>query len=92
MIEQARMASALSPSFSNIEERKPASPKLLPLGSPGPITPFELEESGGYLVAGHQRSSGGLLSGGDREAVERMIREEEVRRRREGQSSPVARV
>ena len=32
--------------------RKPNSPKLEPLGSPGPITPFELEESAGYMIAG----------------------------------------
>lgn len=34
--------------------KKPASPRLIPVGSPGPITPLELEgESGGdYLTAG----------------------------------------
>jgi hypothetical protein len=35
---------------------KPTSPILLPLGSPGPITPLELEESGGYLAAGVRKS------------------------------------
>jgi hypothetical protein len=51
---------------------KPISPKLLPLGSPGPITPFELEElgEGGYLVA---RGTGGRS---EREAVAGMIRSE----------------
>jgi len=54
----------------------------MPLGSPGPITPFELEESAGYLVAGARM--GGAFSGGggverEREIVGRFIREEERR-------------
>lgn len=46
------MASTLSGQDSATPD--PASPRLHPLGSPGPITPFELEESlhAGYLVAG----------------------------------------
>lgn len=31
---------------------KPTSPRLQPLGSPGPVTPLELERDEGYLVAG----------------------------------------
>ena len=31
---------------------RPTSPRLIPLGSPGPVTPFELETEGGYLIAG----------------------------------------
>ena len=38
---------------------KPKSPQLLPLGSPGPITPFELEEEqGGYMLARGPRDIG----------------------------------
>ncbi|KAM3084610.1 hypothetical protein ACMFMG_001286 [Clarireedia jacksonii] len=95
MIEQARLAAGSSSSgVPSISSTKPISPRLLPLGSPGPITPFELEESAGYLIAGQRGSRGGLLGDGTREqeAVERMIRAEEERRRREGQSSPAARV
>ncbi|KAM0155803.1 hypothetical protein ACHAQE_002288 [Botrytis cinerea] len=95
MIEQARMvhASVVSSPGESAPGSKPISPRLLPLGSPGPITPFELEESSGYLIAGQIRS-GGLAEGGlmENEAVARMIRMEEERRRREGQSSPAARV
>lgn len=31
---------------------RPTSPRLAPLGSPGPVTPLELERDEGYLVAG----------------------------------------
>ncbi len=31
---------------------QPLSPQLVPLGSPGPVTPMELEASGGYLEKG----------------------------------------
>ncbi|KAI9649350.1 hypothetical protein NHQ30_001923 [Ciborinia camelliae] len=94
MIEQARMvhASVTSSPGASASGSKPISPRLHPLGSPGPITPFELEESSGYLIAGQIRS-GGLVESGlrENEAIGRMIRVEE-RRRLEGQSSPVARV
>ncbi|KAL1581884.1 hypothetical protein WHR41_09439 [Cladosporium halotolerans] len=33
-------------------EDNPASPRLVPLSSPGPVTPLELEQSEGYLGAG----------------------------------------
>jgi hypothetical protein len=83
---------------------EPISPRLAPLGSPGPITPFELEESAqaGYVVAGASRSmaSEGLLGRGfererDRDLVGRMIREEEERRlmiAKAGSQSPVLHV
>jgi hypothetical protein len=31
---------------------RPTSPRLQPLGSPGPVTPLDLEREEGYLVAG----------------------------------------
>ncbi|EKD14401.1 uncharacterized protein L3040_008238 [Drepanopeziza brunnea f. sp. 'multigermtubi'] len=50
MIAQAQeTASTLRATTS----KEPLSPRLLPVGSPGPITPFELEEADGYLVAGN---------------------------------------
>lgn len=95
MAQQARAASnaPMAPPSSI----KPLSPRLLPLGSPGPITPLELEESAGYLMAGARPTSnymmgGSLQSDRERELVGRMIRAEEESRRREGQSSPAARV
>jgi hypothetical protein len=81
MIEQARHASLSTQSI------KPISPRLLPLVSPGPVTPIELEESAEYLVAGSQSAEGN-----QQELVGRMIRAEEERERREGRSSPVAKV
>lgn len=83
MAQQAMMASR----FANTSGTKPISPRLLPLGSPGPVTPMELEESAGYLVAG---GGGAHLTDSQSEMVGRMIRAEEERRRREGTSSPIA--
>ena len=58
---------------------KPLSPKLEPLGSPGPVTPLELEGDGGYLVAGARH--GGDEQKGREELVEKLIREEARRQR-----------
>lgn len=44
----------------NGSKKEPISPRLLPAGSPGPITPFELEDldgandGDGYIAAGHR--------------------------------------
>jgi len=54
MIAQARLKSSDSIPMAM---KEPNSPKLTPLGSPGPITPFELEESDGYLTAGTKAST-----------------------------------
>lgn len=59
---------------------KPMSPRLEPLGSPGPVTPLELEGDGGYLVAG-ARHSGSDEDKGREELVDQLIREEARRRR-----------
>ncbi|KAK0105186.1 hypothetical protein ONS95_004418 [Cadophora gregata] len=50
MIAQARAAAPTTNDGRTSKE--PNSPRLQPLGSPGPITPFELEEADGYIVAG----------------------------------------
>ncbi len=55
---------------------KPLSPRLLPLGSPGPVTPLLLEEGAGYMVAGAVGRGVGL---GEGELVESLVREEERR-------------
>ncbi|RMX96235.1 hypothetical protein D0868_11294 [Hortaea werneckii] len=54
---------------------KPVSPRLAPLGSPGPVTPLELGDEDGYLAAG-ARNSGQQHGGTPDELVERLIREE----------------
>lgn len=48
MVEQAALAARLS-----VPGREPISPRLGPLGSPGPVTPWELDgENDGYLERG----------------------------------------
>lgn len=63
-IAAARAASPL--------QEKPTSPRLAPLGSPGPVTPFELEAEE-YLAAGAH----GLVQPGasHQEVVDKLVRE-----------------
>jgi hypothetical protein len=97
MISQARFAGVSSGGSMKTALKEPSSPRLLPAGSPGPITPFELEESAGYLMAGTQGGGGLIGSGNEREreremeTVERMIKREKERRQ-SPVASPVARV
>ncbi|KZF23545.1 hypothetical protein L228DRAFT_238101 [Xylona heveae TC161] len=61
---------------------KPASPKLVPLGSPGPVTPLMLEEEGGYFIAGATSVARGVCDeAAQRELVERLICQETTRER-----------
>ncbi|EKG20813.1 hypothetical protein MPH_01874 [Macrophomina phaseolina MS6] len=63
---------------------KPVSPRLNPLGSPGPVTPLELEgQQGDYLTAGARSS--GTLSDSRSDLVEKLLQEEA---KRVGQMSP----
>lgn len=72
---------------STTVDYEPVSPKLLPLGSPGPVTPLMLEEEGGgYLLAGAVGRGMKLDGLGERELVECLLREDEEKRRH----SPVA--
>lgn len=48
----------------------PISPRLLPLGSPGPVTPMTLEEEGDYLNKGHDIPGDKILKS-DRRTPER---------------------
>jgi len=66
---------------------KPVSPRLAPLGSPGPVTPLELEGEEGYLFAG-ARTSGKDASGSSEELIDRLIREEARRRQHRTNHSP----
>ncbi|RYP06673.1 hypothetical protein DL764_003019 [Monosporascus ibericus] len=93
MIAQAAMAlggssvnRAAVPTLANIgfsSLPKPDKPRLQPLGSPGPVTPMELEGADGYLDA---RASG---EEAQKEEIARAMRLDAERRRREGASSPV---
>ncbi len=56
--------------FLTASTGKPTSPRLQPLGSPGPVTPLELEGDEGYLVAG-ARSINNATTPSD--VVERLI-------------------
>ncbi|KAH8197981.1 hypothetical protein TruAng_007845 [Truncatella angustata] len=64
---------------------KPSKPNLMPLGSPGPVTPLDLETNDDdYLGVRSGRSE----DQPHMEEVARAIRAEEERRRREGARSP----
>ncbi|KAL8889908.1 MAG: hypothetical protein Q9205_005114 [Flavoplaca limonia] len=53
---------------------QPSSPRLNPLGSPGPITPLNLEGQNDYFVSGARKGSTSASKGKERrEMVERMI-------------------
>ncbi|KAI9678063.1 MAG: hypothetical protein M1817_006007 [Caeruleum heppii] len=68
---------------------RPTSPRLNPLGSPGPVTPLALEEEAGYLMAGASAAQSRPLmdASNEREAAEGTIREED-KKRREGRGTP----
>lgn len=68
---------------------RPISPRLQPLGSPGPVTPMELEGhggDGGYLSRGRPVPSPD--AGREEDAIARAMAVEESRMRREGRASP----
>ncbi|CAG8975017.1 hypothetical protein HYALB_00012184 [Hymenoscyphus albidus] len=69
MIAQARAASHAPPSDITWTVPRPVSPRLAPLGSPGPITPLELENNDGYLAAGSRH----LIDNNERNLVENFI-------------------
>jgi hypothetical protein len=56
------------------KKKEPNSPRLLPAGSPGPITPFELEmedSEEGYIVAGHRARGGSVGVDGEKKGEQR---------------------
>ncbi|KAI0021418.1 hypothetical protein F4780DRAFT_289333 [Xylariomycetidae sp. FL0641] len=78
-VNAATLSSLRTIGFSSMSTPKPCKPRLAPLGSPGPVTPMELEGSeGGYLGAG----------GAAEAEIARAIQAEEERKRREGATSP----
>lgn len=71
-MEQAARAAGMTMPGQNSPER----PKLEPLGSPGPVTPFELGESEGYLIAG---LAGADASRNQQDLIGRLIDQERAR-------------
>ncbi|KAL8994347.1 MAG: hypothetical protein Q9169_005654 [Polycauliona sp. 2 TL-2023] len=71
---------------------QPRSPRLDPLGSPGPITPLNLEGQNDYFAGGPRKGSTSMSKGHERrEIVDRMIGLERERTRypeRAGRHSP----
>ncbi|KAJ4305729.1 hypothetical protein N0V90_001260 [Kalmusia sp. IMI 367209] len=70
LYQQQLMANAARQARGTV---KPTSPKLIPLDSPGPVTPMELEGADGYLTAGMTTNDAAAH-------VEKLIREEASRR------------
>jgi hypothetical protein len=82
MIAQARLATSHTGHGLKLQMPKPVSPKLMPAGSPGPITPLELEESAGYLTRGTRARGNSLIGNGlekERQLVEDIISVEKGR-------------
>ncbi|CZT17127.1 uncharacterized protein RCC_02959 [Ramularia collo-cygni] len=64
---------------SSDQVAKPISPRLHPLGSPGPVTPLELGGDEGYLVGGARSVANSTTT--SEELVETLIRQEARRHR-----------
>ncbi|OCL06791.1 hypothetical protein AOQ84DRAFT_296346 [Glonium stellatum] len=73
---QRELISSASRSGRGVPGQKPTSPRLIPMGSPGPVTPLELEGQDGYLMAGVSASESASQS----DFVDKLIREEAKRR------------
>ncbi|GIZ40975.1 hypothetical protein CKM354_000429400 [Cercospora kikuchii] len=65
--------------FSTAVGGKPVSPRLQPLGSPGPVTPLELEGEEGYLIAGARSMNASAATPSD--VAEKMAKAEVQRQR-----------
>ncbi|THV93988.1 hypothetical protein D6D03_02818 [Aureobasidium pullulans] len=68
----AAAASASSGRPQSVRYEKPLSPRLAPLGSPGPVTPLELEGQDGYLLAGAHASSAAAHAAAAQAAAEQL--------------------
>lgn len=78
---QREMVSAAARSSTPTQSEKPDSPRLVPLGSPGPVTPLQLEEEGrGYFSVAAQNSASNLVQ--SEALMERLMREETSRQPR----------
>ena len=70
--------SAVARGGSSNQAGKPVSPRLQPLGSPGPVTPLELEGEEEYLLAGARSAAHDKTP---QELMEQLVREETRRQR-----------
>ncbi|KAI3340946.1 hypothetical protein F4824DRAFT_486829 [Ustulina deusta] len=77
---EAALSSIRSLGFSNVV--KPSKPRLIPLGSPGPVTPMELGGSHDGYIEVH----GAAIAQAE---LGRVMKSEEEQIRREGNTSPV---
>jgi len=75
-LHQRELIASASRPGRGVPGPKPTSPRLIPTGSPGPVTPLELEGQDGYLMAGSSASESTSQS----ELVDKLIREEAKRR------------
>nr|POE48993.1 hypothetical protein CFP56_32145 [Quercus suber] len=73
-MHQREMVSTANRDHFSHQPGKPAGPRLAPMGSPGPVTPLELEGEESYLVAG-ARSTAKQTSSTD-DLVDKLIRDE----------------
>ncbi|KAF2757726.1 hypothetical protein EJ05DRAFT_398700 [Pseudovirgaria hyperparasitica] len=79
-IYQRELIAANARNHKSADGPDPASPRLCPLGSPGPVTPLELEQqqhAGGYFLAG---TGAPPTKTSQNDLVEKLIREEAQRR------------
>jgi len=83
---QRELVTSASRSGRGAPGPKPTSPRLIPIGSPGPVTPLELEGKDGYLMAGASASESTSQS----DLVDKLIREEAKRRREISPSQPTS--
>lgn len=75
---------------SMVRGQKPVAPRLLPLGSPGPVTPIDLEGGGdSYLTRGGDAVITASETGREQKDVGLSIRVEEDRRLHEAVTPPV---
>ena len=81
------MISAAARSSTPIPTESPKSPRLVPLGSPGPVTPLQLEsEDGGYLAVRTSTAPCGVVQ--PQELLERLVKEEAASQRRNDTRQP----
>jgi len=92
-VSQREMMSAALRVSSPGQNSRPISPRLAPIGSPGPVTPLELEEEGGYLVAGvrHATNENDVPMDLVDDMIDREVRRQQPRQSTQGSASYVQR-
>lgn len=78
--QASRGVRGAAPSGGATSGAEPHGPRLIPAGSPGPVTPLELEGQADYLAAGVRAQTPGLDEAAQADLVNRLIQEETARR------------